>query len=96
MIFIMVKLCIDKFSQMIWKSVWEVAMEGEMLVALLETNVAMEGEMLGALLVADVYRKICIKWQSHENCWFGNQLPVNEDMMQWYTKDGVKFKAGSM
>ncbi len=71
-------------------------MEGEMLGALLETNVAMEGEILGALLLADVHQKISIIWQSHESCLCGNQLPMNEYMMQRYTKDGLKFKAGSM
>jgi len=42
-------------------------MEGEMFVALLETNVAMEGEMVGALLVAYVHWKISIRCQSHES-----------------------------
>jgi len=37
-------------------------MEGEMLGALLETDVAMEGEMMGALLMADVHGKFFIRW----------------------------------
>jgi len=43
-------------------------MEGEMLGALLETDVGMEGEILGALLVAYVHQKNCIRWQSSESC----------------------------
>ena len=43
-------------------------MEGEMLGALLETDVAMEGEIMGELLVVDVHGKFFIRWQSHESC----------------------------
>lgn len=43
-------------------------------------QVAMEENMLGALLVTDVHRKSCIKWWSHESYGFRNQLLVKEDM----------------